>query len=54
LIEKHVAYTGSALGQRFLDDWSTALPKFRKVIPVEYREAMRKLSATDTADLETA
>jgi glutamate synthase (NADPH/NADH) large chain len=54
LIEKHVAYTGSALGQSFLDQWAEKLPKFRKVIPVEYREAMRKLNATDTADLETA
>ena len=54
LIEKHVAYTGSALGQRMLDTWSVSLAKFRKVIPTEYREAMEKLNASDNAALEPA
>ena len=54
LIEKHVACTGSSLGQRMLDDWRAVLPKFRKVIPVEYRQAMEKLSVTEPLILETA
>jgi glutamate synthase (NADPH/NADH) large chain len=54
LIEKHVAYTGSALGQRMLDSWADSLVKFRKVIPTEYRDAMQKLNASDNAALEPA
>ncbi|WP_158808956.1 glutamate synthase large subunit [Beijerinckia sp. L45] len=54
LIEKHVGYTGSALGQRMLDSWPESLAKFRKVIPTEYREAMQKLNASDSAALEPA
>jgi glutamate synthase (NADPH/NADH) large chain len=28
-----------------LADWKTWLPKFRKVMPVEYRRALRELKA---------
>jgi glutamate synthase (NADPH/NADH) large chain len=52
LVEKHVGYTDSAVGKRLLADWSVSLSKFRKVIPVEYREAMLKLNASDNATLE--
>ena len=39
------AYTGSTpRAQALLDDWANALPKFRKVMPVEYRQAMQKLA----------
>ena len=54
LVEKHVAYTGSTLGQAFLDDWRDAQGKFRKVMPVEYRQAMEKLAVTDGQILEPA
>ena len=50
LVEKHVSCTGSSLGQRMLDDWRAVLPRFRKVIPVEYRQAMEKLSRHRTDD----
>ncbi len=53
LIEKHVAYTGSTLGQALLDDWRTALARFRKVMPVEYRQAMEKIATTEAQVLET-
>ncbi|MEZ4505092.1 MAG: hypothetical protein R2848_04300 [Thermomicrobiales bacterium] len=33
LIERHVALTGSALGQQLLDDWATTLTVTWKVIP---------------------
>ncbi|MBD2426651.1 glutamate synthase large subunit [Phormidium sp. FACHB-1136] len=33
LIEAHVAHTGSAKGQRILDNWSEYLPKFWQVVP---------------------
>jgi len=42
LIESHVANTGSKRGQMILDDWSAYLPKFIKVMPVDYRGALEK------------
>jgi glutamate synthase (NADPH/NADH) large chain len=43
LIEKHLAYTGSAVAKRILDSWGDYLPKFTKVMPVEYRRALREM-----------
>ncbi|SIT70292.1 glutamate synthase (NADH) large subunit [Ectothiorhodosinus mongolicus] len=45
LIERHVAYTGSERGQSILDHWATMLPKFVKVMPVDYRRALRDMKA---------
>ena len=53
LVEKHVAYTGSTLAQGLLDDWRAAQGKFKKVMPVEYRQAMEKLATTEAQVLET-
>ena len=54
LIGKHVKATGSNLGQAMLDDWQAALGNFRKVMPVEYRQAMEKLALTEDQILEPA
>jgi glutamate synthase (NADPH/NADH) large chain len=35
-----VHYTGSVRGREILDDWTTFRPKFRKIMPVEYRRAL--------------
>ncbi|RUZ96887.1 glutamate synthase-related protein, partial [Mesorhizobium sp. M7A.F.Ca.US.001.02.1.1] len=40
LISNHVHYTGSVRGREILDDWATFRPKFRKIMPVEYRRAL--------------
>ncbi len=40
LIVNHVHYTGSARGKAILEDWASFRPKFRKVMPVEYRRAL--------------
>jgi len=45
LIEKHVHYTDSARGRRILADWSACLPKFVKVMPVDYRRALQETQA---------
>jgi len=39
LIEQHLHYTNSEVARRILDDWETYLPRFVKVMPVEYRRA---------------
>jgi glutamate synthase (NADPH/NADH) large chain len=43
LIANHVHYTGSTKGKAILDDWATYRPKFRKVMPVEYRRALQEM-----------
>ncbi|NGN44296.1 glutamate synthase large subunit [Mesorhizobium sp. CGMCC 1.15528] len=40
LISNHVHFTGSTRGKAILDDWANYRPKFRKVMPVEYRRAL--------------
>jgi glutamate synthase (NADPH) large chain len=38
-----VKYTGSTKAQTILDNWATYLPKFVKVMPVEYARALAEL-----------
>ncbi len=46
LLLRHMKYTGSTKAKAILDDWANYLPKFVKVMPVEYARAL--------ADLEKA
>ena len=43
LLRNHLAQTGSARAQAILDDWTGYRPKFVKVMPVEYRRAIREM-----------
>ena len=43
LIENHFEATGSPLADRILKDWNNYLPKFKKVLPEEYRQALVRL-----------
>ncbi|WP_204524797.1 glutamate synthase large subunit [Confluentibacter citreus] len=43
LIENHYNYTLSPQAQRILEKWETELPKFIKVLPEEYRQALIRL-----------
>ena len=45
LIANHARYTGSARAREILERWGQFKPKFRKVMPVEYRRALRELMA---------
>ncbi|HEY8260459.1 MAG TPA: glutamate synthase subunit alpha, partial [Methylosinus sp.] len=45
LVANHLRYTGSTLARRVLDDWEAFKPKFRKVMPVEYRRALTEMRA---------
>jgi glutamate synthase (NADPH/NADH) large chain len=45
LIRKHLHYTNSAVARRILEDWSRYLPKFVKVMPVDYRRALKEMQA---------
>lgn len=43
LIESHYNCTMSPLAQRLLENWEESLPKFIKVFPEEYRQALKRL-----------
>ena len=45
LIANHARYTGSTRAREILENWERYLPKFRKVMPVEYRRALAELAA---------
>lgn len=42
ILEKHVAYTGSWKAQNVLEHFDEYLPKFKKIIPEEYKKVTQK------------
>ena len=40
LLERHLLFTGSARARELLEDWETALSRFVKVMPRDYRRAL--------------
>ena len=43
LISNHLHYTGSGRARTILENWADYRPKFRKVMPVEYRRALEEM-----------
>ena len=43
LIEKHLHYTDSSVARTILANWEQYLPKFVKVMPVDYRRALEEM-----------
>jgi glutamate synthase (NADPH/NADH) large chain len=53
LITRHAHYTNSKTAQTILANWEAYLPKFRKVMPTEYRRALADLAkAAEAAVLD--
>ncbi|MCI0668217.1 MAG: glutamate synthase large subunit [Methylococcaceae bacterium] len=46
LIENHLHYTGSRRARRILENWTETLPKFVKVMPVDYRRALEQMQSS--------
>ena len=44
-------YTGSRRAREILDNWRDYLPKFRKVMPVEYRQALVEMERAQAEEL---
>jgi glutamate synthase (NADPH/NADH) large chain len=44
LIQRHLLYTGSERARRVLENWTAYLPKFVKVMPLEYRRALSEMA----------
>ena len=43
MIQEHVTYTNSARGKEILDHFGEYLPKFKKVMPHDYRRMMNTI-----------
>ena len=52
LITRHGRFTGSKRAAEILANWKSYLPKFRKVMPVEYRRALAELKAAEAAEAD--
>ena len=44
MIQQHVAYTNSVKGKQILDNFGDYLPKFKKIVPHDYKRMMQKMS----------
>ena len=54
LISNHARYTGSERAKEILAQWDSYKGKFRKVMPVEYRRALKELLAQDVGTRHVA
>jgi glutamate synthase (NADPH/NADH) large chain len=54
LITRHARLTGSKRAADILANWKIWLPKFRKVMPVEYRRALKEMKANADAEPKIA
>jgi len=52
LIEEHYKYTGSGPAGRVLADWDSALSKFKKIMPRDYRRVLEERRNRDLAARE--
>ncbi len=50
LVARHAHYTNSAKAKAILGDWRTYMPKFKKVMPIEYRKALVLMGKEQAAD----
>ncbi|MGI9046106.1 MAG: glutamate synthase large subunit [Burkholderiales bacterium] len=54
LVEQHKHYTGSARAAAILEQWESYLPRFVKIMPMEYRRALQELAAAQAASAAVA
>ena len=52
MIEKHVHYTGSPLGERILNNWSAYVSKFVRVIPRDYLTMQERIKNLKDSGME--
>ncbi|HCX65322.1 MAG TPA: glutamate synthase large subunit, partial [Eubacteriaceae bacterium] len=51
MIEKHVAYTGSEHAKRILADWKSYSPRFKRIIPNDYKRMLENIDKAHKAGL---
>ncbi len=47
LLERHIQFTGSRKAVKILENWEETLPRFVKVLPMEYRRYLGQMSRED-------
>ena len=52
LLENHLHYTNSDVARRILDNWDQELPRFVKVMPVDYRKALEDMQSQKSKSSE--
>jgi glutamate synthase (NADPH/NADH) large chain len=50
LVARHAHYTNSAKAKLILSDWHAYLPKFKKVMPIEYRRALQEIAKAQATE----
>lgn len=53
LIIDHVNYTNSEIGKKILDNFAEYLPKFKKIIPTDYKKMMNTIVALEEKGLNS-
>lgn len=53
LIEEHTAATGSTKGKEILDNFDEYLPKFKKIVPHDYKEMMSAIASMEEKGLSS-
>ena len=53
LIDAHYGHTGSPRARMLLENWEAHLPLFVKVMPIEYREVLKRMMLGEFRDTET-
>ncbi|MBN9581337.1 MAG: glutamate synthase large subunit [Afipia sp.] len=54
LVSRHAKLTGSGRAQHILANWKEYLPRFRKVMPVEYRRALKEMQSREADEPKIA
>ena len=49
MLEDHLEYTGSTNAKRVLENWDEMLPKFVKVMPIDYKRALGERAERERA-----
>ena len=51
MIERHAQYTQSSLAERILANWKAMVPKFVKVIPMDYKRMLEAFARVEAEGL---
>jgi glutamate synthase (NADPH/NADH) large chain len=51
MVERHLAYTDSAVAKRMLADWSVESSRFRKVMPTDYKRVLGVIASAASEGL---
>ena len=44
MIEKHEQHTGSSVAREILGNWESELPRFKKVMPMDYKRVLAEMA----------